>query len=1461
MSAASCHGCTSQRKGDDTSPYWTSDSGEAQSAGPFALLLTSDGDLVVLGAGGQPSEAWHQAGDPSPDAVLQALSDSAADDSIEVVWSRVLSGVGTVKELALHGSGDLVAHDEHGERLWHTRTESTRMWMNLLISKLRFGGKKYHKNGDFDGWERYWDLRQSYSSDHYNMAKLSGGIARQHGGEYCGGGDISACEPVVDMNVSSLHPGQMLPEGRSLYSEAVMQTVEGKKMQGVRNAVNWLVSGAEMEIKIETRSGKPWLNAAQSKLTMQSDGRLVLRYREHDCDASSFEHMELDGGATLCQGLENFDLLPPGKHFCRCLDNPDRNLLAEMEAAGDKWHEVWATSEQPVDPAKHQGPFSFVVSTGGDLEVVDGQGGTVWSQSTGDAGPIQCARISAIKRRPRQEDWDDANVNLGVYRSDAQHRRDMCGPESRGHLTMTDPDLVWTTAVTGKPIPGIPVRTKSVQLQLAVARTDDPMRPYCGADYLELCEEVPEGADEMRPGQVLRQGRALRTDIGELVMQTDGNLVLHLGTVRKKVLWSSKTPPGHSDAIKQVGPYALVFTYRAELAIVDGRDGVLWFVDGPALYINWIKPTQYVGLDKMFSPATFLVDAFDRGLGAAFTGNVVASLYTSNVIEVHKWRFRLQSDGNAVLFCNGNKPVFRTNTAGWHTEDDEWPQAVLSEDNVYGDAWTRFDPRSGDSFFQWNKFAVQFGVEIAGDIAVGIASGGMVTAAKYGAKGIKAVYRVGLSKALQEGLKSGDEWLVKMSLKSSGKWASKSASLEMGTLLKLAGKSVKTWAEKKVLTVVSSLGSLLDGAKQALYRLSKASIGSVAKGLVAGVFKVALQVGYVAFRITFAVGKLIITMPFEMIRPWGEIGVSQVKAICLLADAASNGILAEAVRSVPFKLRNRAILSAEEAVVHDVMARSASDAMDRMERGSFSVGSVPKRSYSVPDMPKYKRSSLFKDLEDIEFLPQAPGGSGGGLGLDLGPKGDILEQPKILDDYIGKQIVKLPELPPASELKIPEGLPEPFARRMETAVDKGGRAQADTERLIKAQPQVLETYSMERLVEVNRLMYDNQATLEYYAAVRDYVGHLDRMRLQGKPLPDGFTSVDDLVASKFGMGRAAIEQTFQSRLMADVTAWGAPAGLEANMLSELVEVVGLLDLDKLAFQQYQAAADALGVVQRALRGRRRWTGQRWWMRYGVSPQELRLAAEVLQPDIAARAMQDPGLAADQVLAMAKENPEAAGQLAQACESSMKEQQRLAASKQRQIKKAETKLREDSPLVKHPDARLYEVAVQEAGQERDACILTTQLGLEVGGDPSTPAMVLNGFQSHFADQRQPKTRRSWPFEGQRRQRPSWSAWRWPGRLPMRPLWARRTLRLPLRPWAWTSPRLNWTMPSRLHRRSGMPHGKRRSITWTWRGKAWTIWVTSWKMRAFETSRTSCWTPWSSMRASSRSSRRRRKAPRA
>jgi len=74
-------------------------------------------------------------------------------------------------------------------------------------------------------------------------------------------------------------------------------------------------------------------------------------------------------------------------------------------------------------------------------------------------------------------------------------------------------------------------------------------------------------------------------------MQKDGNLVLYLG--RDKAVWESFTHSGpfHEDndeikerKSKQKGPYALMMTSLAELAIVDGGGQVLWFVDSPALY-------------------------------------------------------------------------------------------------------------------------------------------------------------------------------------------------------------------------------------------------------------------------------------------------------------------------------------------------------------------------------------------------------------------------------------------------------------------------------------------------------------------------------------------------------------------------------------------------------------------------------------------------------------------------------------------------------------------------------------------------------------------------------------------------------------------------------------------------------------------------------------------------------------
>jgi len=103
-------------------------------------------------------------------------------------------------------------------------------------------------------------------------------------------------------------------------------------------------------------------------------------------------------------------------------------------------------------------------------------------------------------------------------------------------------------------------------------------------------------------------------------------------------------------------------------------------------------------LDKLFSPGTLVFSTLSRGFTADFV-NPEVELVESGSYESDRWRFTLQEDGNAVLLANGIEPVFRTNTAGWFPEDDEWPQAIMSDTNIYGDGWTRTDPRSGDAFF------------------------------------------------------------------------------------------------------------------------------------------------------------------------------------------------------------------------------------------------------------------------------------------------------------------------------------------------------------------------------------------------------------------------------------------------------------------------------------------------------------------------------------------------------------------------------------------------------------------------------------------------------------------------------------------------------------------------------------------------------------------------------------------
>jgi len=484
-------------------------------------------------------------------------------------------------------------------------------------------------------------------------------------------------------------------------------TVEGNTLQGLSNTLNSATDFLMDAEVIRTRRGTPFLNSVESRLTMQDDGNLVLYYRESKCKA----WVEEDKGSEMTIDTVAFDCSKDGiVCFCAGTDsdgNIDSSIKDERRAIASEnkdksWIAAWSTA---TNTNARNGPYALGMTTGGDLTVIDGDGTVIWRAATGNAGPISCATVIGVKRMPHS--WEDSQVNVAVYRSETLNPRDACTDPAAATLTLVDPDLVWTTAYNAEE-KSAPMGTKGLFLKSWVRRTDDLANPFCTIQdavscdssdgQLCSCQNVPDGATEMRPGQVLRQGQTLQVDFGTLAMQTDGNLVLYIGDDLKPV-WHSHTTPGMVPDRTQEGPYALVMTSIAELVIVDKNAQVLWYVDSMRSLDKYFNPDHLLALDKILSPITLIESMMSYGISGTFFAAESTLAVVSAVHDFDQWRFRMQDDGNAVLYAPSGIALFQSHTYDWRQVDDEWPKAVLEDFNMYGDGWARFDPRTGEAFF------------------------------------------------------------------------------------------------------------------------------------------------------------------------------------------------------------------------------------------------------------------------------------------------------------------------------------------------------------------------------------------------------------------------------------------------------------------------------------------------------------------------------------------------------------------------------------------------------------------------------------------------------------------------------------------------------------------------------------------------------------------------------------------
>jgi len=908
-----------------------------------------------------------------------SLFAAAKDDTLRVLWTRTFSaaGEGEVAKLQLTRLCDLQAIDVAGDVIWHTRTKSSEGWQEV-VKDYDWDESKYRKSSS-NGWDRYIESRSAYQSDYWSPKLLVDSGIRAMGGQYCGEGDLGACTEVTDGR-SFLMPGEFVREGNSISGIITTMTVDGNFLQGLRNIGN-VVFNAVADFEIKTRSGDPYLNSVETELLVQKSGDLVLRFRDKRCTGwvqdSSGSNVVIETGAVDCRK-------PDANCFCAGknsdgeidMEIKDEARVLQSELASEPWKVIWNSGTHISDANKRNGPYALVLTTGGDLTLIDGDGHVTWRIPSGDSAPISCATVVGVRRMPFS--WEDGQVNLAIYRSETRHPRNPCGSSTVASLTLADPDLVWSTATNTdyfllatpfsswakqtEPTLMIPSLSHGMLSTQFYSRIDDRFHPFCSVAEAKRCaslagngawsddcdcEQVQDGASSMHPGQVLRENTALKVELGELRMQPDGNLVLYLGA-RLKAVWSSNT----YDSGVENGPYSFVMTSLAELAVADGKGKILWFVDSPKLFANYIRPDHISGMDKLMSPTTAVVSLASQGITGMFSGSPEMKEIASPIEEFNRWRFVLQDDGNLILHTGHGVNLFTTDTWEWKpANSDGYPYGYLAETNSYGDGWQRFDPKSGDTFFQWSKFLTQFASELVGDVVLSIATGGTYAVAKYAIKfGAKAAVAMA-KQAIKAGLKNAASSIAKVltSPKRLATYIMQQGRKGVRTDLGYAIKSMKVATKKSLSGMVKGVKQMPSNIVHGVKDFLKIKKGA---GYLRNSIQAAFQIGVAPLRILKGMFLQPIIDLFQTARGLSIIGKyagEQALDRLLKKKIAAEG-MADAVQTEAKMLSRAAMLDSTGSALR---TRSLLDDVD--ESAMQALSPLPKRSHSLPSQPSHSK--------------------------------------------------------------------------------------------------------------------------------------------------------------------------------------------------------------------------------------------------------------------------------------------------------------------------------------------------------------------------------------------------------------------------------------------------------------------------------------------------------------------------